>query len=73
MMIDHRYTLLTNYMRAFTRALGIPIVFDYHHHKFRNDGESEEEALRLAASTWGDVTPVVHYSESMSKRRMIHN
>lgn len=49
------------------KRLGIPIVFDYHHHKFRNDGESEEEALRLAASTWGDVTPVVHYSESRSE------
>ena len=48
------------------KRLGIPIVFDYHHHKFRNDGESEEEALRLAASTWGDITPVVHYSESRS-------
>jgi len=48
------------------RRLGIPIVFDYHHHKFRNDGETEEESLRLAASTWGDITPVVHYSESRS-------
>ena len=48
------------------KRIGIPIVFDYHHHKFRNDGETEEEALRLAASTWGDITPVVHYSESRS-------
>ena len=48
------------------KRLGIPIVFDYHHHKFRNDGETEEEALRLAASTWGDIVPVVHYSESRS-------
>lgn len=52
------------------KRLGIPIVFDYHHHKFRNDGETEEEALRLAASTWGDVRPVVHYSESMSEELM---
>jgi UV DNA damage endonuclease len=51
------------------KRLGIPIVFDYHHHKFRNDGESEEEALRLAASTWGSITPVVHYSESMSEEK----
>ena len=51
------------------KRLGIPIVFDYHHHKFRNDGETEEEALRLASSTWGDVIPVVHYSESMSEER----
>ena len=46
------------------KKIGIPIVFDVHHHKFRNDGETEEEAMRLAASTWGDVRPVIHYSQS---------
>ena len=44
--------------------IGIPIVFDYHHHKFCAGDLSEEEALKLAVSTWGDVKPVVHYSES---------
>ena len=44
--------------------LGVPIVFDYHHHKFCTGGQSEEEALRLASSTWGDVTPTCHFSES---------
>jgi len=45
--------------------IGIPIVFDYHHHKFNTGGLSEEEALRLAISTWPDgITPIVHYSES---------
>jgi len=44
--------------------IGIPIVFDYHHHKFCNGGLSEQEALKLAVSTWGDIKPVVHYSES---------
>jgi UV DNA damage endonuclease len=45
--------------------IGIPIVFDYHHHKFCTGGLSEEEALKLAVSTWPDgITPVVHYSES---------
>ena len=48
------------------KEIGIPIVFDYHHHKFRNDGETEEEALRLAVSTWNNITPVVHYSQSRS-------
>lgn len=44
--------------------IGIPIVFDYHHHKFCTGGLSEEEALKLAASTWPKgITPVVHYSE----------
>ena len=46
------------------KRIGIPIVFDYHHHKFRNDGESEREALTLSSKTWGDVKQVVHYSES---------
>ena len=46
--------------------IGIPIVFDYHHHKFNTGDLSEEEALKLAASTWGDIKPVVHYSESKS-------
>jgi len=46
--------------------IGIPIVFDYHHHKFNTGDLSEEEALKLAVSTWGDIKPVVHYSESKS-------
>jgi UV DNA damage endonuclease len=45
-------------------AVGVPIVFDYHHHKFCTGGLSEAEALKLACSTWGGVRPVVHYSES---------
>jgi len=45
--------------------IGIPIVFDYHHHKFNTGGLSEQEALELAISTWPkDIKPIVHYSES---------
>lgn len=45
--------------------IGIPIVFDYHHHKFNTGGLSEKEALELALSTWPKgVKPIVHYSES---------
>ncbi len=45
--------------------IGIPIVFDYHHHKFCTGGLTEEDAMKLAASTWPEgITPVVHYSES---------
>jgi UV DNA damage endonuclease len=44
--------------------IGIPIVFDYHHHKFCTGGLTEEDAMKLAASTWPEgITPVVHYSE----------
>ena len=49
--------------------IGIPIVFDYHHHKFCTGDLSEQEALELAISTWPkDITPIVHYSES----KMLH-
>ena len=51
--------------------IGIPIVFDYHHHKFNTGDLSEREALELAISTWpDDITPVVHYSESRSKEQL---
>ena len=44
--------------------INIPIVFDYHHHLFNTGDLSEEQALKLASTTWGSITPVVHYSES---------
>jgi UV DNA damage endonuclease len=45
--------------------IGIPIVFDYHHHKFCTGDWTEEEALKAAATTWPKgITPIVHYSES---------
>jgi UV DNA damage endonuclease len=46
--------------------IGIPIVFDYHHHTFCTGDQTEQEALELAASTWNGIKPVVHYSESRS-------
>ena len=47
--------------------IGIPIVFDYHHHKFCTGDLSEQEALELAISTWPKgIKPIVHYSESKS-------
>ena len=49
------------------KVIGVPIVFDYHHHRFCDGGLSEQEALELAMSTWPDgIVPVVHYSESRS-------
>jgi UV DNA damage endonuclease len=46
-------------------AIKIPIVFDYHHHIFCTGDLSEEEAVKLAFTTWpNNITPVVHYSES---------
>ena len=53
------------------KRIGIPIVFDYHHHRFCDGGLSEQEALELAISTWpDDIVPVVHYSESRSKEQL---
>lgn len=47
------------------QRVGVPIVFDYHHFKFCTGGQTQEEAVQMAASTWpGDVKPVVHLSES---------
>ena len=44
---------------------GIPIVFDYHHHQFCTGDLTEEQALKLAATTWPkDIGQEVHYSES---------
>ena len=53
------------------KRIGIPIVFDYHHHKFCSGDMSEQEALEMALSTWpSDITPVVHYSESRRKEQL---
>ena len=50
------------------KVIGIPIVFDYHHHAFCTGGLSEQDALEVAMSTWPtDIVPVVHYSESRSR------
>lgn len=46
-----------------TANIGAPITFDFHHHRFNTGGLTEEQALRLAASTW-PCTPLTHYSSS---------
>jgi len=47
------------------KKIGIPIVFDYHHHQFCTGDLSEQQALELALTTWpDDIKPIVHYSES---------
>ncbi|HEU4469701.1 MAG TPA: UV DNA damage repair endonuclease UvsE [Flavisolibacter sp.] len=42
---------------------GIPIVFDYFHHRLHPGSLTEEQAFRLAYSTW-KVRPIFHYSSS---------
>ena len=46
------------------QEIGIPIVYDVHHHKFCMGGQTDEEAMKLAATTWGEIKPIIHYSES---------
>lgn len=48
---------------ALHRMCGIPIVFDYFHHKLHTGGMNEEEAFLAAYETW-DIRPVFHYSSS---------
>ena len=53
------------------KSIGIPITFDYFHHKFNTGGLNEEEALKLAATTWPDgVAQCCHYSESRRKEKL---
>ncbi|KAA6425044.1 MAG: UV damage endonuclease [Trebouxia sp. A1-2] len=48
----------------------IPIVFDFHHHRFCPGDWSEQEAFFKAVETWPKgVRPVVHWSESQEERR----
>ncbi len=42
---------------------GVPIVFDYFHHRLYPGALTEEEAFNIAYNTW-DVKPVFHYSSS---------
>ena len=57
------------------QKIGIPIVFDYHHHKFCTGDLTEQQALELAMSTWPvGITPAVHYSESaVGKKPQAHS
>jgi UV DNA damage endonuclease len=45
--------------------IGIPITFDYLHN-FCNPPEfmSEKDSLEICLKTWGEITPLTHYSES---------
>jgi len=49
------------------KKTGVPIVFDFHHHRLHNihPGMNEQECAELAVSTWpSDIVPVMHWSES---------
>ena len=53
------------------QVIGIPITFDYFHHKFNTSGLTEEEALKMVAITWPKgVAQCCHYSESRRKEKL---
>ena len=57
--------------KGISERCGVPIVFDFYHHKFCTGGLSEQEALELALSTWPKgITPCTHYSESRRKEKL---
>jgi UV DNA damage endonuclease len=51
-------------VNIFHAKTNIPITFDYLHHACHPDGLTEQEAIRACHATWGDYTPLFHYSES---------
>lgn len=54
------------------KVIGIPIVFDYHHHKFCTGDLTEQAALHLAAKTWSEgIKQCVHYSESRRREKSL--
>jgi UV DNA damage endonuclease len=61
------YSVKDLYERIYDK-IGVPIVFDYHHHSFCTGDMSEQDALEMALSTWR-VRPCAHYSESATLER----
>jgi UV DNA damage endonuclease len=58
------YTVADLY-RHIHQEVGIPIVFDYHHHSCHPGDLLHYEALGIAVKTWpAGIKPVVHFSSS---------
>ena len=57
--------------KGISEQCGVPIVFDYYHHKFCTGGLTEQEALELAAKTWPKgIVPCTHYIESRRNEKL---
>lgn len=51
-------------------ATGIPLLFDVFHHRLFNHGESLDQALSMAMSTWdGHGAPMIDYSSQHRERQ----
>jgi UV DNA damage endonuclease len=57
---DHRFAPAD--LLPLCRKLGVPLVYDAHHHRCHPDGLSVDEATDLAAATWGEREPYAHIS-----------
>lgn len=58
------------------KELKCAVTYDLHHYKFCQGELSAKEALEEAMKTWGNIKPVVHWSESpedLTKRRSAHS
>lgn len=63
---DDRPTMYTvSDLKYLYDRIGTPITFDIFHHECQQDIMSQEQAFKLAASTWPiGIAPSIHYSES---------
>ena len=67
---ENMYSVKELYEGVYKKC-GVPIVFDYYHHKFCTGDLSERDALNLAIKTWPKgITPCCHYSESRRKEHL---
>lgn len=65
---ESQYTTEDLYVGVYNKV-GVPITFDYHHHWCHPGELTQEEALKLASTTWPKgITQLVHYSSC----QMIH-
>lgn len=64
---EKQYTTEDLHAGLFSK-IRVPITFDYHHHWCHPGKLSQEEALKLASTTWGNTKQLVHYSSC----QMIH-
>lgn len=50
--------------------IGIPVVFDYFHHRLHPGSQTEEEAFLTAYKTWSErgIKPTFHYSSSRREK-----
>lgn len=60
---ENRYSVKMLYDGVY-RRIGIPIVFDQLHFMCGKQDQTNQDALELALSTWGDITPLTHMSSS---------